>query len=124
MAYSVWETYVSVESITSENDRASFRDFMRWFWWSFLILSIAVPASLGFAVFAQRHWARVTLALYFVVEWVLTSLVAVNDNDTASLLRFDVLVYVVVELSIIVLLFTAPSSEWFRAGAKVSGNGL
>jgi len=88
---------------------------MRWFWWSFIIGGLLIPAGLGFAIFAQRHWARVALAAYFIIEWLVLGISAVLARETVVLLDVELLAYFGAQVAIVALLFAAPSSKWFRA---------
>lgn len=115
LIYSVWKTYASVESLWFADTSLSGGVFIQGFWLSFLILNIAIPIGLGFAAFTQRNWARVALVIYFVVGWILVIFIEVNDGNSATLLKFDLLGYIGVEIVIIILLFAPESSKWFCA---------
>ena len=115
--YAVWDVLSDRESLAS----APMPGFGTWFWWLFAIFGVLLPVGLGFAILARRHWARVALLVLFAIEW-LVIVVASAVAEIAEVL-FDVgfLVWLVAELVMLVLLFLAPSSRWFRvrsAGAS------
>jgi hypothetical protein len=110
----VWDTVSNRDVIAS----APTQGFAAWFWWAFGVFGVLVPVLFGIAIVARRRWARAALAVYFVLEWLVIVIGSAIAGQAGSLLDTKLLLGLGAEIAILALLFSAPTSQWFRAGSS------
>jgi hypothetical protein len=85
---------------------------------SFICFTFALIAFLIFKISSGRNWARITFLVMFIIGVLPTVPIVLGEFSRSAVLGALSVAHIGLQVYALFLLFTRPSSTWFRKGVS------
>lgn len=84
------------------------------------IITIIIIAFFGFEIGKGKNWARITFLVLFIIAIIACPFSLINEFKSSPIIGIVYIIEMLIQLYIVIILFTGESKEWFKKHNSVS----